>query len=258
MMEKIYVNIDNVADLQMEKTNCVMVLGYFDGVHLGHQEVLNTAKKLACQKKLKLSVMSFFPHPKSVLNKESNNFYLEPIENRMEKLEKLKVDTFYIVEFNEQFSKITPDEFIRNYVIGLGAKQIVCGFDYKYGYKASGNTETLKMYREMGIGVTVISEQKDGEVKISSTAIRNCLQNGEVHHIPRYLGSHYFIKYGHDCGVLEHYKLPLIGKYEAMLEFEHVSIVSFVTIDEIKKLHFDCDVSHTKQPFKVYWLKKVG
>jgi len=257
-MEKIYVNIDNIAEFQIENSNCVMVLGYFDGVHLGHQEVLKSAKKIASKNNLKLSVLSFFPHPKSVLNEEFNNFTLEPLENRIEKLEKLEVDTFYIVEFNERFSKIGADAFIKDYVIGLGAKHIVCGFDYKYGYKASGNTNTLQKYKEIGIGVTVISEQKYANAKISSTIIRDCLDNGEVHQIPCYLGGYYFIKYCSVKGVLSHYKLPLAGKYKTMLEFENDSIVSFVTIDAVKKLHFDCNVNHVEQPFKVFWLEKVG
>lgn len=258
MMEKIYVNIDNIADIQMEKSNSVMVLGYFDGVHLGHQEVLKSAKQIACKCNLKLSVLSFFPHPKSVLNKKFTDFYLEPIEDRIEKLKKLEVDTFYIVEFNERFSKVDPDAFIKDYVLGLGAKHIVCGFDYKYGYKASGNTDTLQKYREIGIGITIINEQKHCKIKISSTVIRDCLENGEVHHIPHYLGGHYFIKYCSIQGVLSHYKFPLTGKYKTMLEFENNSILSFVTIDDVKKLHFDCNVSHVKQPIKVYWLEKVG
>lgn len=258
LMEVVYINTDNIKEQQLQKEDCVMCLGYFDGVHLGHQEVISTAQKAAQEKNFKLAVLSFFPHPKSILNRNFENQYLEPLENRIEKLEKLGVDLFYIVEFNEKFSKIEAPDFIEEYVVGLGAKHIVCGFDYKFGHKAKGNVETLAQYSQRGIELSIITEQKFSENKISSTIIRECLESGEVHHIPDYMGSHYYTKYCKYKGTLSHYKLPLNGRYKTLIQTGMDAIHSFVTIDQSSKLHFDCSLQGIDQPLKIFWLEKVS
>lgn len=257
-MEVIYVNTESIIKKQLNKKNCVMVLGYFDGVHLGHQEVIFSAKKIAQENNMKLSILSFFPHPKSILKKNFDNQCLEPLEDRIEKLENLGVDIFYIVEFNEKFSEIEADIFIEDYVIGLGARHIVCGFDYKYGHKAKGNRETLQAYKQRGIGIQVVNEEKYSEIKISSTAIRECLASGNVHNIPNYLGNHYSTKYCMKKGSLSHYKLPLSGKYKAIIQTENNRISSFVTIDSQMQLQFDCKLSAVEKTLKIFWLEKVS
>lgn len=256
-MEVIYINTENIQQQQQLKEDCVMSLGYFDGVHLGHKEVIATAQRAAQEKKIKLAVLSFFPHPKSILNKNFEDQYLEPLENRIEKLEGLGVDLFYIVEFNEKFSKIDAQDFINDYVIGLGAQHIVCGFDYKFGHKAQGNVELLAGYEAQGIGLSIIEEQKFSKLKISSSIIRECLESGDVHHIPDYMGSHYYTKYCKYKGTLMHYKLPLTGKYKTIIQAGVDAIHSFVTIDHSRQLHFDCSLSGIDQPLKIYWLEKV-
>lgn len=257
-MKVVYINTENIEQQQLHKEDCVMCLGYFDGVHLGHQEVILTAQKVAQEKNLKQAVLSFFPHPKSVLNKNFENQYLEPLENRIEKLENLGVDVFYIVEFNKEFSKIEAEDFINDYVIGLGALHIVCGFDYKFGHKAKGNLDTLAAYAQDGIGLSIIEEQKFSQNKISSTIIRECLENGNVHHIPDYMGSHYYTKYCKYKGTFMHYKLPLSGKYKTLIQTGMEAIHSFVTIDNSHQLHFDCSLNGINEPLKIFWLEKVS
>lgn len=257
-MKVVYINTDTINEQQLYKEDCVMSLGYFDGVHLGHREVIATAQQIAKDKQLKLSVLSFFPHPKSILNKDFEDQYLEPLENRIEKLEKLGVDLFYIVEFNEGFSKIEATDFINDYVVGMGAKHIVCGFDYKFGHKAKGNHETLALYEAEGIGISIVTEQKFSTTKISSTKIRQCLESGNVHHIPDYMGSHYYTKYCKHKGTLMHYKLPSSGKYKTVIQTNMNSIDSFVTIDASLQLHFDCNLNEIDHTLKIYWLERVS
>ena len=93
-MEVIYVNTESIMKNRLNKRDCVMELGYFDGVHLGHQELIFSAMKIAQKNKLNLSVLSFFPHPKSILVNNFENQYLEPLEDRIEKLENLGIDIF--------------------------------------------------------------------------------------------------------------------------------------------------------------------
>lgn len=258
MMEVIYVNAESILKDRLKRKDCAMVLGYFDGVHLGHQKVISTAKNIAQKNNLKLSVLSFFPHPKSVINKNFDNQYLEPLEDRIEKLERLGVDIFYIVEFNEKFSRIEANLFIEDYVIGLGAKYIVCGFDYKYGYKGKGNQETLQAYQEKGIGIRIVNEQKFSKTKISSTLIRECIEAGRVDHIPNYLGNYYSTKYCTRNGHLPYYKLPLYGRYKTLIQTSHDKIISYVRIDSARQLQFEDSFSGLEGILKIFWLEKIS
>lgn len=100
-MKVIYLNANNLQEIKQSCPNVAMALGYFDGVHLGHQRVIQTAKEKAKAQNLLLAVLSFFPHPKSVLFPNVEVSYIEPLEQKIEKLEKLEVDIFYIVEFTK-------------------------------------------------------------------------------------------------------------------------------------------------------------
>lgn len=123
-MQVIYVNQENIQALHSNPTSSAMALGYFDGVHLGHRKLIEAAKEITINKEMALSVLSFFPHPKSVLSPSLEMNYLEPLDERIDKMKVLGVDIYYIVKFDQAFSRIEPDDFIKDYVIGLGAKHI--------------------------------------------------------------------------------------------------------------------------------------
>ena len=106
-METIYLNRENLAQWQEKAKPCVMALGFFDGLHNGHQEVVKTALKIAKEKNLPVAVMSFFPHPKSVLSDGKIQVdYLMPLSEKEKMLRELGVDLFYIVEFTKEFACI--------------------------------------------------------------------------------------------------------------------------------------------------------
>ncbi len=233
----------------------------FDGVHLGHRKLIETAKEITINKEDKemaLSVLSFFPHPKSVLSPSVEMNYLEPLDDRISKMKALGIDIYYIVKFDQDFARMEPDTFIRDYVIGLGAEHIVCGFDYHYGAKARGTVCTLKEYEQIGINVTVLDEQKVKNNKISSTIIRECLESGKVHEIPKYLGGYYKTRYCFKNGFEQYYTVPAPGKYKVLIEMPLKKVESNVIVTADYKLQFDSSLSNPNESFKVSWLENIS
>jgi len=256
-MKTIYVDHKNRPALHLNPMDSVMALGYFDGVHLGHKKVIEAAKNIAEMKGMAMSVLSFFPHPKSVLFPNEQVCYLEPLEERMLKFERLGVDLFYVVPFDLEFAKRLPAEFIENYVLGLGAKHIVCGFDYTYGAKASGNVKTLQQYENEHIGITIIEQQCVSQQKISSTIVRKCLKEGKVDEIPQYLGEHYKTKWCRLKGVSPYYSLPAPGEYIVLLDHQQQSVESKVTVTTDRQLEFDCRLPNLQNSYTVSWLQNI-
>ncbi len=171
------------------KTNepCVMALGFFDGVHLGHRKLIETAREIAEQKNLTLTVMTFFPHPSNVLPaKQKINRYLSPLDVKKEIFKELGVEKLFIVTFNHEFAKLEPADFVQKYISGLSCKHVVAGFDFTYGNQGMGNMETIK---EDGCGefdITVVPKEMYKDIKI-----RELLNGGTVEAIPHFLGSFY-------------------------------------------------------------------
>ncbi len=257
-MEVLYVNDANLGELQKGAQDSAMALGYFDGVHLGHQKVVETAKRLASKKRLSLAVLSFFPHPKNVLIPGFEIAYLEPLEQKVEKLEKLGVDIFYVVEFTRDLAKLDPAEFLAQYVMGLGAKEIICGFDYTYGAKASGNVHTIHSQVPSQIGVTVVEELKWKGQKISSTLIRQCLEESRLQEIPSLLGDYYKTKYCCENGLLPNYSLPDTGEYKILIEKDGAISEGIAVVNPQKKIHFNSDFSPADKVLTIKWLEKIS
>lgn len=172
----------------------VMALGFFDGVHLGHQYLLQQAKDIAKKKNLKFAVMTFDPHPNEVIKSDNDWRYLTPLPSKIEKMAAMGVDKLFVIKFNLSFASLPPSDFIKQYVIDLQAKHIVVGFDFTFGYKAQGNVDYL---RDISINspfeITVISKRVMNDHKIGSTLIRKLIKDGDVHLVPYYLGKHYEI-----------------------------------------------------------------
>lgn len=171
---------------------CVIALGFFDGVHLGHQQLIAEAKKIALEQNLKLSVMTFFPHPKQVVNHVQEKMkYITPLQHKALKMQELGVDQLIVVKFDSVFASLPSSEFVKQYLLRFQCKHAVAGFDFHYGYKGQGNMETLK--RE-GKGIFEVTEVKKFEItneKVSSTLIRTLISEGNFDVIPSYLGTSY-------------------------------------------------------------------
>ena len=194
-MEVIYVNKSNRHMFLQGNEPTVIALGFFDGVHTGHQQVIKKAKKIADEKQLQLACMTFFPHPKEILNKDNKKVqYLMPMTAKRRVLKKLGVKKFYIIQFDEEFASLTPEQFVQKYLIDFGVKYAVAGFDFNYGQFGKGNMDRIEEDSNHLIkGIKVEKVEHDGE-KISSTLIRKLISSGKMDIIHRYLGQHYQIQ----------------------------------------------------------------
>lgn len=195
-METIYLTYPN--HLQKEQLPpTVMALGFFDGVHLGHQTVINTAKQKAENVGIECSVMTFYPHPKEVLgiyNEKEPLKYITPLEKKIEVIANLNVDRLYVVTFDLQLSKLTPQQFVDEFLIGLNVKHVVAGFDYTYGYMGKGTMETLPFHSRKQFQQTTVNKVENNQEKISSTRIRSLLIDGDVEQVKQLLGRYYEIE----------------------------------------------------------------
>lgn len=173
----------------------VMALGYFDGVHLGHQEVILTAKKLADQQGLSSAVMTFSPHPSVILGRDVQRVeMITPLQDKLKQIEELGIDVLYLVHFDKEFAGLLPQQFVDQYIIGLNVQHVVAGFDYSYGKLGKGTMETLPFHSRDMFTQTTVEKLAVNDEKVSSTIIRKCLQEGEVERIPSLLGRHYTVK----------------------------------------------------------------
>ncbi|MGO4887734.1 bifunctional riboflavin kinase/FAD synthetase [Anaerobacillus sp. MEB173] len=215
----------------------VMALGFFDGVHLGHQKVIGKAKEIADQAGIMCSVMTFNPHPKEVLQsgktvKKPMN-YLSPLKEKEKRIAELGVDTLYVVQFEQSFADLTPQQFVDDYLIQLNVKHVVAGFDYTYGKLGKGTMETLPFHSRNQFTQTTIEKVETKRQKISSTLIRQLLNDGQVEQLPNYLGRLYEIegtvvdgdKRGRKIGfptaniqTVDRYYLPAAGVYAVRLK----------------------------------------
>lgn len=171
-------------------------MGNFDGVHLGHQAVIRRAAAKALEHGMRSLAATFEPHPQAVLRPGSGLRLLTTLEVRRELLLKCGVDEVYVIRFDEKLSTKSPEEFVREVLVGeLGAAVVVVGENFRFGYKASGNVEDLRRYmREAGgeaYAVPVYAYLDEG---INSTKIRALIAGGEVREAARLLGRPYFIR----------------------------------------------------------------
>lgn len=222
ILDFIHVTSNNREQTLLRKKPCVMALGFFDGVHLGHQQVIKEAKRIAEEQELPLVIMSFFPHPKEVLSDGKKIIpYLMPMNDKRKIFEDLGADYFYLIEFTKEFAALSPSAFVQTYLIDFGAKQVVAGFDFTYGHRGEGNMDTLKSDSDGKIeGVKVDKIEWEGE-KVSSTLIRQLVLAGEMERIPSYLGAEYqsegriiFRKNQVEVVLHPHYLMPASGWYE--------------------------------------------
>lgn len=172
-----------------------MALGYFDGVHLGHQKVIQTAKDIAAKEKRMAAVMTFYPHPTSVLKKESEpKDVITPIREKEHLIQELGVDYLYIVEFTPVFASLSPQEFVDDYMINLNVKHITAGFDFSFGRLGKGNMENFPSYSRGAVKGTTVNKLSRKDSKISSTFIRKALKNGDVKLAAELLGRPHYVK----------------------------------------------------------------
>jgi riboflavin kinase/FMN adenylyltransferase len=187
--------ITDLKEITTPFTRSVITLGNFDGLHLGHQELIRKVIRRAKETGAHSIVVTFRPHPLKILAPEKCPPLISIYEEKIKLFEKLGIDVLVKIPFTLEFAKMSPGDFVKDILCDmLGAKEIFVGFNYRFGRGREGNISTLKALGER-LGFTVREVEQvslDGEV-ISSTKIRRLLRDGEVEHAARLLGRTYTI-----------------------------------------------------------------
>ena len=180
------------------KAPCALTIGNFDGVHRGHQSLLARARAAADARGLPLCVMTFEPHPREFFTPDRAPTRITLLRDKLEALRSNGVDRVVVEHFNAHFAAQTPDEFVRQVLVdGLHAKWVLVGDDFCYGARRAGDFSTLQVAaRQYGFEVEQMGVISEGGVRISSSAVREALGNGDLEHARRLLGHGYAIS-GH-------------------------------------------------------------
>ncbi len=189
---KIYHGIDDFSKL----TNAVVTSGTFDGVHVGHQRILERLKEIAEKFKGETVVITFWPHPRLVLYPEDNSLHvLNTFEEKAELLKEQGIQHLLRIPFTKEFSQLSSHEFIRNILVDqIGTRKLVIGYDHRFGKNREGSFEQLKLNGpKYGFDVEEIPRQDVDHVGVSSTKIRNALNEGDIETANHFLGRPYSI-----------------------------------------------------------------
>ena len=222
---KIYKN----PTLDQKHCNGVIAIGNFDGLHLGHQKVINEAKRKAKKNKIPFGAITFEPVPVMFFNKKIKNHRINSLEQKKEQLKKFKLDFLIIIKFNKKFSSQSAEEFIKKIIF----KRTKCKFlyvskNFKFGFKRQGNIKTLKKFEEKYNFRNIITKplKKNNKI-ISSTFIRKKIRSGKIVEINKLLNRRWTVvgkvikgqKRGRKIGFptcnirLNEYVVPKLGVY---------------------------------------------
>lgn len=171
----------------------VLAIGEFDGIHLGHQEVIRRALQTAQRMQIPASIMTFHPHPKEVLGQQKYTQLLTPSKQKEHVLSEMGLDNSYLIAFDSDFMKVTPEEFVENMLIPMNVNTVIVGFDFTFGFRGAGTPDTLCELAAGRFAVEVIRPFQLNGCKVSSTLVRECLQNAQLEEANRLLGRPYTI-----------------------------------------------------------------
>lgn len=184
---------ENLKDYNSTKPS-VITIGTFDGVHIGHKKIINQLTSISSKNNLISILLSFFPHPKMVLQNDKELKLINTIQEKEGLLNSLNLDYLIIKEFTKEFSRLSALEFVRDVLVNkLNAKHIIIGYDHHFGRNRTANIEQLKEFGELyDFKVTEILAQDIDDIAISSTKIRKSLINGEITLANKFLGYNFF------------------------------------------------------------------
>jgi riboflavin kinase / FMN adenylyltransferase len=263
----------------------VLTLGTFDGVHKGHQKIISELVETAKNKGCESLILTFFPHPRMVLQEPSEIKLLNTIEEKSELLAQLGVNHLIIHPFDQTFSRLSAEEFVSDILVKqLALEKIIIGYDHRFGRNRTADIHDLMEYgEEFGFEVQQISALEIDSISVSSTKIRTALLEGDVEKANEYLGYPYFLSgkvikgksIGRTIGfptanlyIEESYKLiPINGVYVVQTKINNHKYFGMMNIGfnptfegatqsiEIHLLDFEGDLYH--QHLKIELLKRI-
>ncbi len=264
----------------------ILTLGTFDGVHVGHQSIIEKVVTEGKKRNLESIVLTFFPHPRMVLQQDDSLRLLNTIEEKGELLEILGLDTLIVHPFSQEFSRLTAEEFVKNILVDkLNIAKIIIGYDHRFGRNRTATIDDLVTFgKEYNFEVEQISAEIIDNNSVSSTKIRKALENGEIGLANSYLGYSYFITgtviKGQQLGrkinfptanisIKEKYKLiPKIGVYIVQCSVDDLTYNGMMsigfnpTVNENKTVNlevnlFDFNEDIYDKKIRVTFLKRI-
>lgn len=277
-MEIVKIKHDELLQSSDQLAACI---GYFDGIHLGHQKLIEKCVQIAHEMNYKSTLITFDPDPWVVVNGAKNLQHITPMKHRLSLIEQMGIERVILLEFNDSFGQLSIEEF-HDVLVRLGVKALVCGFDYRYAHKGSGSVNTLK---EANIfPVFEIPKINVNGNKVSSSTIEEDIASGHMHLVAQYLGRAFSIqgivihgkKLGRTLGfptanldVNKEYVHPKIGVYVTSVYFDneyHQAITSIgynPTVDadsdviKVESYLLDFDGDLYGKDIEVFFLKHI-
>lgn len=260
-------------------------MGTFDGVHIGHAAILKKLTQNTANGKFESAVLTFFPHPRMVLQGKSDLKLLNTINEKIDLLEKIGIENLIIHPFDALFSQLSPEEFVKTVLVDqLHIQKIIIGYDHRFGKNRTANIDDLAAFGlKYGFEVKQISAQEINDISISSTKIRTALEEGKIELANEYLGYPYFLtgtvikgkQLGRTIGfptanikLEEEYKLvPKNGVYVVAAEIDGKSVFGMMNIgfnptvdglnQSIEAHFFDFDATIYDQKIRVAILHRI-
>ncbi len=188
---QVHYSIDNLPDFK----NTVVTVGTFDGVHLGHRQIIKQLKEEATKVNGETVIITFHPHPRTIVGKKSIQL-LNSLNEKIFLIDALGINHLVVVPFDEAFSNQTPEAYVKNFLFEkFNPHTIIIGYDHKFGKHRAGNYQLLEAYgKELGFVVKEIPEKVINESVVSSTIIREALLHRDVERANKYLGYAYFFE----------------------------------------------------------------
>ena len=180
---------NNINEFNCKKST-IITIGTFDGVHLGHQKILKKLNVEAENNGLESCVLTFFPHPRTVLNPDSSLKLINTIDERISLFKKSKIDNLIVHPFTKGFSELDSEDYVKNILVDqLKAKIVLIGYDHKFGKNRTADIKNLKEYGiKYNFEVIEIKAEEINDIAISSTKIRNSIEEGDIQLTNSYLG----------------------------------------------------------------------
>ena len=171
----------------------IVTIGTFDGVHIGHKLILEKLIQNAKERDCESVVLTFFPHPRMVLQESSDVKLINTIEEKSELIGKIGIENLIIHPFDQKFSRLTAEEFVKTILVDLlNIKKIIIGYDHRFGRNRTANIDDLIVYgKQYDFEVEQISAQEINDNAVSSTKIRNAILEGNISLANKYLGYNY-------------------------------------------------------------------
>jgi len=237
--------LSNLFEIKLYKST-IATIGTFDGIHIGHQKILNSLARFAKENSLKSVVITFDPHPRKVINKKNSIELINTIEEKKEKIKTLGIDYLIVQKFDEKFSETEANKFVEILKNNINIEKLIVGYDHRFGKNRNADINDLKKYgKELNFEVIEIDALEIEEVNISSTKIRSAIKDGNIRLTNSYLGYNFFLSgkvvKGHSRGkelgfptanlkIDEDKIIPKNGVYLVKSKIDHQDIYGMMNI----------------------------